>query len=98
VPAEESPDKLTLMRAIVEQYLLKPFYGSCRMDKAVGADRKRIQRLMRLMGIKAISSKRKTTVRMTRLPGRHLRGLDQPCHVRCIRELYAAASLASSTS
>ena len=52
-----------LMRAIDEQYLLKPFYGSRRMAKALGTNRKRVQRLMRLMGIEAIYPKPKTTVR-----------------------------------
>ncbi len=51
------------MRAIDEQYLLTPLYGSRRMGKALGANRKRVQRLMRLMGIKAIYPKPKTTVR-----------------------------------
>ena len=51
------------MSAIDEQYLLKPFYGSRRMAKALGANRKRVQRLMRLMGIEAIYPKPKTTVR-----------------------------------
>jgi len=49
------------MRAIDEQYLKTPFYGSRRMAQTFGCNRKRIQRLMRLMGIEAIYAKRRTT-------------------------------------
>ena len=45
------------MRRIDEQYLLTPFYGSRRMAVALDANRKCIQRLMRLMGIEAIYPK-----------------------------------------
>ena len=51
------------MRAIDEQYLVRPFYGSRRMADALGVNRKRVQRLMRLMGIEAIYPKPKTTLR-----------------------------------
>jgi putative transposase len=60
-PAGESPENLELMRLIDEQFLRTPFYGSRKMAKALGWNRKRIQRLMRLMGIEAIYPKRRTT-------------------------------------
>ena len=56
------------MRLIDEEYLRHPFLGSrkmadwlCRNGHPV--NRKRIQRLMRLMGIEAVYPKRKTTIR-----------------------------------
>ena len=51
------------MRAIDEQYLLTPYYGSRRMAETLGVNRKRVQRLMRRMGIEAIYPKPRTTVR-----------------------------------
>jgi len=59
--AGESPENLALMRAIDEQYLKRPFYGSRKMAEVLGFNRKRIQRLMRLMGIEAIYPRRRTT-------------------------------------
>ena len=49
------------MRRIDEQYLRTPFYGSRKMAEVLDANRKRIQRLMRVMGIEAIYPKRRTT-------------------------------------
>lgn len=60
-PRGESPENLALMRAIDEQYLATPFYGSRKLAWLLGVNRKRIQRLMRLMGIEAISPKKRTT-------------------------------------
>ena len=57
----ESAENLALMRRIDEQYLAAPFYGSRRMAVVLGAGRKRMQRLMRLMGIEAIYPKKRTT-------------------------------------
>lgn len=57
----ETPDNLALMRAIDEQYLKTPFYGSRKLAWLLGCNRKRIQRLMRLMGIEAIYPKKRTT-------------------------------------
>jgi putative transposase len=57
----ETAENLALMRAIDEQYLKTPFYGSRKMAKIFCCNRKRIQRLMRLMGIEAIYPKRRTT-------------------------------------
>ena len=51
------------MRRIDEQYLLTPYYGSRRMAEELGYNRKRIQRLMRMMGIEAIYCKPRTTIR-----------------------------------
>jgi putative transposase len=60
-PAGESAENLALMRAIDEQYLRTPFYGSRKLSKVLGVNRKRVQRLMRVMGIEAIFPKRRTT-------------------------------------
>jgi putative transposase len=49
------------MRRIDEQYLRTPFYGSRKMADVFGVNRKRMQRLMRRMGIEAIYPKRRTT-------------------------------------
>ena len=56
------------MRLIDEQYMRTPFYGSRRMTiwlntQGHDVNRKRVQRLMRLMGIEAIYPRRKTTQR-----------------------------------
>ena len=66
-PARESAENLELMRVIDEQYLRTPFFGSRRMAVWLGAhgravNRKRVQRLMRQMGIEAIYPKKRTTV------------------------------------
>jgi putative transposase len=59
-PATETPENLGLMRLIDEEYTRHPFYGSRRMavwlneDKGHDVNRKRVQRLMRLMGLEAI--------------------------------------------
>jgi putative transposase len=64
--AMESAENLCLMRLIDEQYLQRPFFGSRRMAvwlESVGhvVNRKRVQRLMRLMGIEALYPKPRTT-------------------------------------
>ena len=56
---ETSAEDLTLMRRIDELYLEKPFYGSRRMafdlnEEGRGVNRKRVQRLMRLMGLEGL--------------------------------------------
>jgi putative transposase len=63
-PATESPDNLRLMRLIDEEYTARPFYGSRRMtvrlvEQGEAVNRKRVQRLMRLMGLEAIYPKPK---------------------------------------
>ncbi len=60
-PIGESAENLAFMRAIDEQYLRTPFYGSRKLSEVLGVNRKRIQRLMRVMGIEAIYPKRRTT-------------------------------------
>jgi putative transposase len=64
--ATESAENLCLMRLIDEQYMRRPFFGSRRMAvwlESVGhvVNRKRVQRLMRLMGIEALYPKPRTT-------------------------------------
>ncbi len=59
-PAGESIENLHLMRLLDEQYLHTPFYGSRRMtvwfqEHGYPINRKRIQRLMRLMGLEGIA-------------------------------------------
>ena len=61
-PAPETPENLRLMRLIDEQSMACPFYGSRRMAEWLTrqgeeANRKRVQRLMRLMGLEAIDPK-----------------------------------------
>jgi putative transposase len=67
-PAAESGANLRLMRMIDEQYLRTPFYGSRRMAAHLAArgepvNRKRVQRLMRIMGLEAIYPRPRTTTR-----------------------------------
>jgi putative transposase len=64
--ATESAENLCLMRLIDEQYLRRPYFGSRRMAvwlESVGhvVNRKRVQRLMRRMGIEALYPKPRTT-------------------------------------
>jgi len=66
-PAIESGENLRLMRLIDEQYLKTPFYGSRRMTACLEragemVNRKRVQRLMRLMGLEGLFPGRRTTV------------------------------------
>jgi putative transposase len=61
-PAGESAEDLRLMRRIDEQYTACPFYGSRRMtawlvEQGEEVNRKRVQRLMRAMGLEAIYPK-----------------------------------------
>ena len=61
-PATESMENLTLMKLIDQQYTAHPDYGSRRMTiwlQGLGyqINRKRVQRLMRLMGLEAIYPK-----------------------------------------
>ena len=65
-PASETEENLLFMRLINEQYLKTPFYGSRRMGEHLCGlgyeiNRKRIQRLMRKMGLEAIYPKPKTS-------------------------------------
>jgi len=49
------------MKRIDQQYMETPFYGSRKMAFELGTNRKRVQRLMRVMGLEAIYPKRATT-------------------------------------
>jgi putative transposase len=62
-PAGETAVNLKLMRRIDKLYLKRPFYGSRRIAAEFDVNRKRVQRLMRLMGLEAIYPKPRTTVR-----------------------------------
>ena len=66
-PATESEANLRLMRLIDEQYLKTPFYGSRRMTAVLQrsgevVNRKRVQRLMRLMGLEGLHPRPRTTI------------------------------------
>lgn len=66
-PATESKENLMFMKLIDQQYTKTPFYGSRRMrDQLQRSDykinRKRVQRLMRLMGLEAIYPKPRTSI------------------------------------
>ena len=59
-PVGPSQDDLDVMREIDKEYTRHPFYGSRKMVIALAkaghrVNRKRVQRLMRLMGIEAIA-------------------------------------------
>ena len=60
--AVTSPEELALMRSIDELHLKYPFYGSRKISQTLRAEqqdvnRKRVQRLMRLMGLEAMAPK-----------------------------------------
>jgi len=65
--AGESEYNLELMRLIDEQYTRTPFYGTRKMTvwlrrQGYKVNRKRVQRLMRLMGIEAIYPKKRLSI------------------------------------
>lgn len=69
-PAAESADNLRLMRLLDEEYTAHPFYGSRKLTKWLveqgeAVNRKRVQRLLRIMGLEAIYPKPRLSV-----PGR----------------------------
>lgn len=66
--ATETTDNLRLMRQIDEEYLRHPFKGSRQMTAWLNlqderVNRKRVRRLMRLMGLEAVYPKPRTTKR-----------------------------------
>jgi putative transposase len=66
-PAPETAENLRLMRLIDEEYTAHPFLGSRRLTawlvgRGEGVNRKRVQRLLRLMGLEAIYPKPKLSV------------------------------------
>jgi putative transposase len=69
-PATETAENLSLMEMIDQEYTAHPFYGSRRMAAWLeGAghcvNRKRVQRLMRLMGLEAVYPKPKLSIGST---------------------------------
>jgi putative transposase len=65
-PVPETAENLALRRRIDEQYTACPYYGSRRMtawlaSRGEAVNRKRVQRLMRVMGLEAIYPKPRTT-------------------------------------
>jgi putative transposase len=61
-PAPEAPENLKLMRLIDQEYTAHPFYGSRRMTRWLvrqghEVNRKRVQRLLRVMSLEAIYPK-----------------------------------------
>ena len=67
-PAKETAENLALMALIDREYTVHPFYGSRRMvtwlqGQGHEVNRKRVQRLMRLMGLEAIYQKPNTSRR-----------------------------------
>src|SRR5512135_2607405 len=66
-PAQESEENLQLMRLLDEQYTRIPFYGTRKMtawlqNQGYEVNRKRVTRLLRLMGLEAIYPKPRTGV------------------------------------
>ena len=66
-PVPETPHNLKIMKMIDQQYLITPFYGSRSMqmflrEKGEHVNRKRIQRLMKKMGLEAMYPKPKTSI------------------------------------
>lgn len=66
-PRPESEENLKLMRLIDEQYTRTPFYGTRRLavwlgSKGYSVDRKRMRRLMQMMGLEAIYPKPRLSV------------------------------------
>ena len=62
----KGPENLELMRLIDEEFLRHPFYGSRKMTaylnrKGIAVNRKRTQRLMRLMGLESVAPKPNTS-------------------------------------
>ena len=97
-PAPVDLDDLAVMRRMDELYLASPFYGSRRMvavlrREGLVINRKRVRRLMRVMGLEAIYQKPNTS----RGHPDHtvypylLRGLiiDRPNQVVCRHNLYS---------
>lgn len=66
-PVQESEYNLELMRWIDEQYTKAPFYGTRRMTawlrrQGYEVNRKRVQRLMKLMGIEALYPRKRLSL------------------------------------
>jgi putative transposase len=79
-PATASEDDLRLMRLIDQQFLRTPFYGSRRMTVFLErsgevVNRKRVRRLMAVMGLEALHPRPRTT---TAAPGERVYPYLQP--------------------
>jgi len=66
-PKKESAENLEIMRLLDEIYLEHPYYGSRKMTVVLKRDgyevnRKRVQRLMKIINIEAIYPKKRTTI------------------------------------
>jgi putative transposase len=67
-PAAESDENLVLMQMIDEEYMRHPFYGSRQMrnwlnrQPGIRVNRKRVQRLMQMMGLRSIAPQKRTSV------------------------------------
>ncbi len=91
-PQPESEENLHFRRLMDEEHLKHPARGSRQMvdfleDQGFDVNRKRVQRLMRKMGVEGMSPKRRTTLRNTRhqVYPYPLRGLEiqRPNQVWC---------------
>lgn len=91
-PASESNENLELMRLIDEEFLKHPFYGSRKMRdflrrRGFSVNRKRVRRLMRVMGIESVAPKPNTSrpIKDHKTYPYLLRGLSitRPDHVWC---------------
>ena len=65
-PVGQDPEELAMMRRMDETHLAHPFFGSRMMTQTLRAEgetinRKRVQRLMRLMGLESVAPKPKTS-------------------------------------
>lgn len=65
-PVEPDAEELALMRRIDDLHLKHPFYGSRKIartlkDEGIEVNRKRVQRLMRLMGLESTAPKPNTS-------------------------------------
>ena len=72
-PVADSPESLALMRRIDELHLEFPFYGSRKLMVALRSEgrevnRKRVQRLMAVMGIESVAPKPSTSRPATEHP------------------------------
>jgi len=66
-PMSESSENLVLMRLIDEEYTRHPFYGSRKIrawlnKQGYKVNRKRVQRLMQLMGLRSIAPQKRTSI------------------------------------
>lgn len=67
-PVPESMENLRLMRMMDEEHLKRPYRGSRQLvdffaNQGIVVNRKKVQRLMRKMGIEGLSPRRRTTLR-----------------------------------